>query len=50
MLGFCGLALALLSILPVYLGASYAFFFFNKFFIIKKKKKDNTAPSENFEG
>jgi hypothetical protein len=39
-LGFCGLALVFPCILPVYLGAPYAFF--NKvFLLIKKKKKKN---------
>jgi len=39
MLGFRGLALVLLCILPVYLGVSYAFFTLNFAYLTKKKKK-----------
>jgi hypothetical protein len=38
MLGFRGLALVLLCILPVYLGVSYAFFSLNFAYLSKKKK------------
>jgi hypothetical protein len=41
MLGFCGLVLVLLCILPVYLRAPYVFF--HKFCLLIKKKKKKTC-------